>query len=723
MDDEIELVEDKQDDPDASNVQVSSPRIREENHVIPRPLAVLKRRIITKTVSPRGKLLYWWISVSILGILSLLLVLVPLVVDETRIKRNCSDFEGQQLTEDLPFLYNIDGHGDFEVCRNGKTVLKGIIGVGRNYISEVKINVYKLSNESTLKISSIPNKTHNCLRVEWTGLSSRESPLQDCYDFGDSYWYAAYEDELQMWPLNVSNFEPTQSSPFLPHDYLSDQSPFGPILHPLWLNTNGTGILVDERVPLYVSMDQKRICLSAQPFELGCATDALDRTFLNYTVCVFDTIAQAARYFLGESGMIPRPKKIPEATLFRKPMWSTWAEFKANITTDNVANYCSRISSENFNVSQLSIDDGYSRFYGELEFNAEINVTILSANHCREYNITAWVHPFVNYNASNFETGLYSSMYLPGFSVIGGNSVSLVRWWQGYGAVINFIDSNVSRLHEEALLKFVNDTGLSSLKFDAGEYTYLPKCVYINGLNHPGEFTKAYVKFVGSQRYASRAEVRVGYFTQDEPVLVRLLDRASTWDGLQSVLNAALSIGLGGYTFVLPDLIGGNGVTATDLTSTSKPDSELYVRWAQLNTFLPVMQFSITPWSYDGGVTSHISYLTRLHYSLGFDTFARDSLDTGYPIVRPLWWMANDNETWTISDQFYIGDEYMVAPVLKPMPNQSSYPRRVYFPAGFNYSIESSKNSTGCPNNICPGGTFASFDIKLYEILYFRILT
>ena len=58
---------------------------------------------------------------------------------------------------------------------------------------------------------------------------------------------------------------------------------------------------------------------------------------------------------------------------------------------------------------------------------------------------------------------------------------------------------------------------------------------------------------------------------------------------------------------------------------------------------------------------------------------AGEVLDTGDPIIRPLWWIANDDEAaYKIDSQFLIGDDLMVAPVLEPGKQE----RDIYLPAG-----------------------------------------
>lgn len=137
------------------------------------------------------------------------------------------------------------------------------------------------------------------------------------------------------------------------------------------------------------------------------------------------------------------------------------------------------------------------------------------------------------------------------------------------------------------------------------------------------------------------------------------------------------------------------------------PDRELYIRWLELSAFMPAMQFSIPPWAYDEEVNSKTFVNTQLMLSLILSLLhihlqvvqiaqkftelhenlvaprvlelAGEVLDTGDPIIRPLWWIANDDEAaYKIDSQFLIGDDLMVAPVLEPGKQE----RDIYLPAG-----------------------------------------
>jgi len=59
---------------------------------------------------------------------------------------------------------------------------------------------------------------------------------------------------------------------------------------------------------------------------------------------------------------------------------------------------------------------------------------------------------------------------------------------------------------------------------------------------------------------------------------------------------------------------------------------------------------------------------------------AEESTRTGAPIVRPVWWSAdpNDDAALTVDTQFLLGDDVLVAPVVK----KGTRARDIYVPSG-----------------------------------------
>ena len=716
------------------DVREKVPRVGEENHTgsaAPRAKARRGGRLLDPVRQrlrlngetwniKRSKEAIWWVTVVALGVTALLLLAVPLLVNTSLVHEDCRDFEelsfGEEY-EEFPYVYK---KGKFIMCRRGETVLTGDLGGGHTYISEVKVDLFSYTNDTLLNVTRLHK---NCLRIEWVGLSSRLNPLTDCFDLSDdAFWYAAYETNNQSSTLVNASFPRTS---FVPKDYLSPLETgthiFGSILHPFWLSSKGVGILVDNGVQLYVSMDgehyQPRLCLYALPFELECAPGAANETFFNYTVCVFDTISLTAKHMLGDSGRVPHPPHPPNPRIFSDPIWSTSSV--SSLSDDSLQDVYNNINNSNHSASLLRIEEGYSVHDGDLLFSGE-GITLAKLQHLSQsVNLSVWVHPFVNFNTANFSRDVENDFYLPSLSEIEGNSVSLVKWWRGYAAVVNFLSDSVRAEQSQRFENFVKANNLSSLHFDGGEYTYLPKCVYTLNLTHPADYVRAYVQMVGNLSHSTSSSVRVGYFTQDQPVFVRLLDRDFVWDtsnGLQSVLNAVISVGLGGYPFIIPNKIGGN-VTSSDT------DMELYIRWVQLCAFMPVMEFSHFP-SHNQTVKEVVQSMTALHSRLvtqgSFQDALSDATARGHPIVRPLWWLADsqsqlDSRLFTITDQFLVGDGIMAAPIL----TQAATSRSVYFPKGTSWQVEMPLNQQNTCNGQCSNGQTHNFDVPLNETLYF----
>ena len=222
-------------------------------------------------------------------------------------------------------------------------------------------------------------------------------------------------------------------------------------------------------------------------------------------------------------------------------------------------------------------------------------------------------------------------------------------------------------------------TGLDGFKFDAGEPCFLPERPRTFApMSTPSEYTELYVRRVAGAFAGGVSEVRTGHMTQDIALLCRMGDRFSTWDagnGLRSIIPTLLTSGLLGYPFCLPDMIGGNGYFG------KTPDTELMVRWAQVNALMPAMQFSIAPWDLSREaehlVRSALELRKRLE-SLLLE-LAEEAAETLMPICRPLWMLApDDDQTYGVQDQFALGNDIIVAPVV----HRGARQRDIYLPEG-----------------------------------------
>ncbi|WP_130859005.1 glycoside hydrolase family 31 protein [Gracilibacillus phocaeensis] len=176
---------------------------------------------------------------------------------------------------------------------------------------------------------------------------------------------------------------------------------------------------------------------------------------------------------------------------------------------------------------------------------------------------------------------------------------------------------------------------------------------------------------------------RAGYAGIQRYAAVWTGDNRSFWEHLQMAIPMCLNLGISGVPFCGPDV----GGFAHD------SNGELLVRWTQFGIFTPYFRnhselnsIHQEPWSF-GETYEHIikQYIEQRYIWLPYlYTLFQQASATGLPVMRPLVLeYPNDENTFNLSDQFMIGSDLIIAPVLHPGARH----RVVYLPKGewFNY--------------------------------------
>ena len=520
------------------------------------------------------------------------------------------------------------------------------------------------------------NSVTTCYDVEWEGLDCVEQVLTDCFTMTSSHWYGGYQDTNQLWPFerNTMNL-----SDFLSHDGFWPK--IGNVLERYFISSSGAGIFVDNDVPLYFSLNRPRsgeMCLTAKYEKYPYFNFEKKRPSLKYTLCesynIMSTHAAMSAMF------IPRPTGTPHSDLFKYPIWSTWAQYHKDINQTNVLQFAHDIRNYNFTCAQVEIDEEWTPIFGDLVFDDKKfpNATaMVDAIKTLGFNVTLWIPPFFENNGVGYKEAESKGYLVRQFE---SSHVILTKWWDGNNSgILDVSNPAAVNWFLEKVENLKANYHVDSFKFDAGEMEWLPNMYSVaNMTENPSDlFPREYVKMVARADDTNRQEVRCGYRNQDLPIFFRQIDKESKWAGhgsLETIIPGVLTFGIIGYPFVLPDMVGGNAYG-------NHPDAELYIRWMQLNAFLPGLQLSIVPWVFNSTVVDIVRTFVELHTQVS-DTsiqLAEDTVSTGEPIVRPMWWIDSTNETaLTCSDQFLVGDRYLVAPIIKP--NMRS--RDIYRPTG-----------------------------------------
>ncbi|XP_015264348.1 PREDICTED: uncharacterized family 31 glucosidase KIAA1161-like [Gekko japonicus] len=522
-----------------------------------------------------------------------------------------------------------------------------------------------------------------CYDIRWGELVA-DTVVEHRMFWGDAHWYGGCEMSVQHWPIRLPGYQ--EPMPFVTSDVHSFRNSFGGILERYWISSKAAAIKINDSVPFHLGFNASERSLFFQarykdsPYKPLLGQEPFPE--LSYRVCVGSDITSVHKHMVQKH--FRKPLKVPSANIFRFPIWSTWALYKKEIDQGKLLEFAQTVRKYGFKSSLVEIDDMYMQNYGDFDFDPVKFPDVLGMfEKLRRggFNITLWIQPFIHVNSPNFEVGKERQLFV---MEPAGHDPAMVTWWNGNGAILDFTNPSAREWFQGQLRQLCSKYGIVSFKFDAGETCYLPDDFRtFQPLPDPSVWSRHYAEM--AIPFYEFAEVRVGYQSQHVPCLVRIIDRDSVWGhelGLKSLIPAVLTLGLLGYPFVLPDMIGGNFLPNKTEGAGDLPDRDLYIRWLELSVFLPSMQFSIPPWLYDREVVEIAHKFTELRESLVAPLLlelAEAVAATGDPLIRPVWWASSGDEfAHQIDSQFLIGDAFMVAPVLEP----GMVKRDIYLPAG-----------------------------------------
>lgn len=540
-------------------------------------------------------------------------------------------------------------------------------------------------NDATLRLT----EEENGFRAEWVG--NPGIVLEEHFSLASGgQWFGGGELVRQGYPLETMQWE---IAPYQTWD--NGPTGLGGVLHPVWYASSGISIAVEPDCHFSVGFNAPRTPPPDRLWQMGINMDvpmslplpdtgdgdglfrlrvepqAGEGARLAYTIHSHPTPVAAQQAFL-ES--LPHPASPPPHDMFRDPIWTTWARFKMGIDQHWTLKFADEIIAHDFPHSIMEIDDKWSRSYGDMIFDPikfPDPKEMVRQLHDKGFRVTLWVTPFAAEHSHAFIEGLAQGFWVAGKS----GEAEPIRWWQGEGYALDVTNDRAVAWYLDRLYQLREKYGIDGFKFDAGESCFLPPNFQCHQPILPNDYTHLWV-----ERVAGRfewAEVRSAYRNQSASLFVREWDRHSSWgldNGLQSVITAALTFGLLGYPFVLPDMVGGNAYGSL------LPDKELLIRWAQANALLPAMQFSIAPWDFDEETIELCRKAVKWHTdNAQIFPLAEAATQTGHPIIRPISWLAPDDPTtYPIGSQFALGESTMVAPVMEA----GARSRDFYLPAG-----------------------------------------
>lgn len=484
------------------------------------------------------------------------------------------------------------------------------------------------------------------------------------------------------------------------------------VSYDLWGNNKG-----NQAQPLLLS-SKGRYVWSESPIKYDFNKGKITVTTKNGKI-VSGTAGNNLRtaYNHAAKNFFPSNGKIPEELMFTHPQYNTWIELMYDQNEDDILKYAQAIIDNGYPPGVIMIDDNWQEDYGNWEFSTRrFNDPkgMINKLHDMGFQVMMWICPFVSADSETFRYLAKEGMLLldpqETQDILWANTrnkAAVIRWWNGASACLDLSNPKAQKWFKEKLDYLVEEYGVDGFKFDAGDAQFYTKGVVSFKSGTPNDHT-AYFAEVGLHYPLN--EYRASWKMAGLPIAQRLRDKSHNWADLQKLIPDLMSQSVMGYTYTCPDMIGGGEYQS--FLNTSTIDEELVVRSAQVHALMPMMQFSVAPWRVLSKENNQICLAAaKLHTQKGdlFLKLAKEASKTGEPIVKPMALAYPDAGYETIKDQFMLGNDILVAPVVE----KGARSRKVIFPDG------KWKGDDGSIVKVKRGGKTIEIQVPLERLPYY----
>lgn len=435
--------------------------------------------------------------------------------------------------------------------------------------------------------------------------------------------------------------------------------------------------------------DRGRVLWCAEPVEavIGAGTIRLvsDRGEIVFEEAAGRTLAEAYRF--ASRSYFPPTGETPELLYFSAPQYNTWIELTYNQNERDILAYAQSMLDNGLPPGVFMIDDTWQLDYGTWEFDPRRFPDpkgMIGKLHAMGFKVLLWMCPFVSMDSPAYrllELGRSpdTCRQLPcgGFLTDPATGrAAAIDWWNGRSALLDLSHPNGFAWLDGQLRRLVRDYGIDGFKLDGGGVNYY---CGVNGQD------RALSPCAQSALYSSLAltykgsECRNVFGFGGKPVVMRLLDKTHTWKALQALVPDMLAAGFVGIPFICPDMVGGG--QWFDFRPGSAFDPELFLRSAQVHALCPMMQISASPWRVlDAEQQGLFRETVRLRQKFAprFVELAKRAAKDGEPIMRTLEYVFPAQGYADVRDQFLMGDDLLVAPVVE----KGARSRKVVLPPG-----------------------------------------
>ncbi|MEO7835030.1 MAG: glycoside hydrolase family 31 protein, partial [Ginsengibacter sp.] len=429
----------------------------------------------------------------------------------------------------------------------------------------------------------------------------------------------------------------------------------------------------NQSAPLLIS-NKGRWVWCDDPFLFSFQKDSLKVISQGSNKVIYGTAGNSlsSAYQYSSAHFFPSSGHWPDSLLITSPQYNLWIELQYNPNQKDVLNYAGKVLEQGWPAGVLMIDDNWSNYYGEFDFDKAKfpdAKKLIDELHQKGFKVMVWICPFISPDSKEFRE-LLAKKYLlldnegdEKKEWKDAKNPLLIHWWNGYSACLDLTNPGAKQWLLDKLHFLQKEYVVDGFKLDAGDpYFYDNKNLLSYKKVSPNDQCEELAK-IGLEFPLN--EYRAMWKMGGEPLVQRLADKSHTWSDLQTLIPNTIVQQLLGYTFTCPDMIGGGNFIS--FLPGSKIDQNLIVRSAQVHALMPMMQFSVAPWRIlDSTHLEAVNDAVKLRQQMmpQIMEVMRNSAKTGAPALRPLSYNYPDKDYENIKDEFMMGDNILVAPVV-----------------------------------------------------------
>ena len=392
--------------------------------------------------------------------------------------------------------------------------------------------------------------------------------------------------------------------------------------------------------------------------------------------------------FLGASSRyFPPSGKMPHPKFFEAPQYNTWIELTYNQNEKDIVAYAQSMLDNGLPPGVLMIDDTWQTGYGEWYFDGRRFSDpkgMVDRLHGMGFKVILWICPWVGMDTPAYrrlahgrDPSTVKRLPIGGLYTDGRGEPAPCKWWNGVSALLDFTHPQGRKWFKATLDRLVSDYGVDGFKLDGGALYHYRKGFRPHKDMPSGDQANGFAAF--ALQYPL-CEYRHAWKLGGQPIVERLHDKKHSWEDLRSLIPAMIAGGLLGHPFMCPDMIGGGEWTCFLPGAPFEP--ELFIRSAQVHALCGQMQFSASPWRVlkdpDHRDIIRETVALRQKFAAKFVELAKESGRTGEPMLRNLEYNFPGMGYADIKDQFMMGDNLLVAPVME----KGVKSRKVVLPPG-----------------------------------------